>query len=481
MSDHVPPHSRPGRLKKMAVVATAMTTSMLSVGFAEPSAAADTSACGSVPEGYNLIDDDKRILYGTEGNDFICGNERNNVIVGGGGDDIMIGLGGDDRFNGGDGNDVIKGGPGQDRIRGGDGDDVIFGDDGNDKLKGQAGNDILDGGAGDDSVFAGRGDDIAKGGSGNDLVSGNAGKDTVEGGEGNDTVRGKGGVDFIDGGPGNDLANGGAGQDACVAEELRLCENGTTTPVEPDPEPEPEPEPATPVEELTATIENSVLAKHNATSPWIGEAWAYIQANGTVQVSDLAGGTAGTVSSNCSFTSAALPACEADTFTMDPAFLTSESVIIHELAHVFEGTDGLPIGAGPFGKAQLYFEKTYGDVCNYAELMADAMLHSVDPDAFLYYWEVACAGDVPEKPTAADMAILNAALDGIDTGWFASNYTNGAQGWAAITNADPEGLLSYRLVTSQKDEFGGYCSVSHTMAVIFQATTDDNPFADGGC
>lgn len=235
---------------------------------------------------------------------------------------------------------------------------------------------------------------------------------------------------------------------------------------------------------LLGSVDN-VLSTHGPTHPWLIAAWDYISTSGEVVIDNLPGSTAGTVRSGCSYSSQSLPTCAATIFTMDQASLTNEDVIIHELAHVFEGTLALHEPGGAFAKTQLYFDTTYGSDCDSAEAMADAMLYDIDPTAFLYYWEIGCGASLPDQPTENDMAILQAGLAGGtgNSAWFDQNYTNGTEAWTAIFETN--GILAYYLLPGLADEFGGYCSVSHTMNVLFDLeagrVSDTNPFADGGC
>ncbi len=475
------------------------------LGLTATPVSAQEGECGAAPAGYRYISSNDRAIRGTPGNDFICAGPGPNNISGQGGDDIIFGGGGNDRIAGGKGNDIINGGAGNDQLRGGTGNDILDGGEGNDVLKGQPGADKLDGGAGDDDLRGGPGTDLVDGGENNDVVNGQGGDDEVLGGTGDDVLRGKDGDDDLIGGEGDDRANGGRGTDACDAEETVRCEptgepnpdpqpdpdpDPEPDPPAPDPDPEPDPEPPAPdpdpepdpdaeMAELVSTIEDTIIATYGDSHPWIPAAWAYISTNGQVKIADLANGTAGTVNSACRFSTANLPTCEAQVFTMDRDSLSNVGVIIHELAHVYEGTLALHNNGGPFAQAQLYFHETYGAGCSYAEVMADAMLYDVDPNAFLYYWQAGCASSLPNQPTAADMAVLQAGLSGADFAWFDETYTNGADGWTAIRNAP--GILTYQLITGLANEFDGYCSTSHTMQVVFGIQEDDNPFADGGC
>ncbi len=483
--NHLFPTSQTTSIGVVSVAALLVAVATAIAAATAAPAAAQATSCGNAPAGFVVIESDAAIIRGTSGNDYICAGPGNNRISALAGDDIVIAGGGDDRVAGGKGDDTLLGGSGKDRLRGGAGDDVLQGGDGDDLLKGQPGSDQLSGGDGNDDLRAGPGTDSVDGGPGDDVANGQGGNDQVLGGAGNDVLRGKNGADFLDGGTGDDRANGGRGSDTCVAEEQLKCEPQNPSP-EPEPEPEPpfDPDPDPEMTILTTSITN-ILDDHGPSHPWLLQAWDHISAQGEVVIADLPGSTAGTVETGCSFSTQELPTCEAVTFTMDRASLTDESVIIHELAHVYEGTLALHAPGGAFAKAQLYFDNTYGTGCDYAEAIADAMLHDVDPDAFLFYWEVGCANALPDQPTNADLNILRAGLAGGsgNTAWFDQNHADGAEAWTAMFDAS--NILSFYLVTGLRDEFGGYCSVGHTMSVVFDLqnniVSDDNPFADGGC
>lgn len=208
-----------------------------------------STACGTAPAGYNVIESNARYVIGTTGPDFICAGAGNNIIrakgkddiiyAGAGNDIIWAGYGhdmvfagpgndvinagggldtvsaaaGDDRVRGGTGPDVLFGGDGADEVIGGDGNDTIRGGDGNDSLSGLRGIDAIWGEAGDDSILGGRANDIIYGGAGADMVNGGAEDDFIGGGDGNDGLRGGEGTDTIVGGNGNDSLVGGGHND----------------------------------------------------------------------------------------------------------------------------------------------------------------------------------------------------------------------------------------------------------------------------
>ena len=102
-----------------------------------------------------------RIVYGTNGHDYIEGFSGGDVLVGGEGNDELVGLSGTDALYGEAGNDTLKGFNGNDRLYGGDGDDY---------LQGWSGQNILDGGAGNDSLLGSTGNDTYYYSSGMDFI-----------------------------------------------------------------------------------------------------------------------------------------------------------------------------------------------------------------------------------------------------------------------------------------------------------------------
>ena len=105
------------------------------------------------------INDENRVIDGTEKSDILVGSGCLDTIHGKGGNDFINGDGDGDRLYGDDGDDTIignfgsdqiYGGPGNDHLMGGDDSDIIFGEDGNDWLDGGTGDNIMKGGAGKD-------------------------------------------------------------------------------------------------------------------------------------------------------------------------------------------------------------------------------------------------------------------------------------------------------------------------------------------
>ena len=114
----------------------------------------------------------RRVLEGTDREDYIVGKDFDEVIRGYGGNDGLHGYGGDDE------------------IYGGEGDDALYGENGGDYIYGEGGSDFISGGSGDDHLDGGDGDDNIRGNAGSDVLRGGVGDDTLNGGEGSDTLCG---------------------------------------------------------------------------------------------------------------------------------------------------------------------------------------------------------------------------------------------------------------------------------------------------
>lgn len=100
--------------------------------------------------------------------------------------DCIFGTNDKDVIIGRDGEDFIKGKDDDDNINGGYGDDKIYGNDGHDNVQGGVGSDILTGDDGNDVLFGGFDDDYLSGADDNDELYGDFGQDILEGGKGAD-------------------------------------------------------------------------------------------------------------------------------------------------------------------------------------------------------------------------------------------------------------------------------------------------------
>ena len=167
-------------------------------------------------------DDDRDLVIGRGGNDYIftgddadtiSGGDDDDTIDGGIDDDSIDGDGGEDSIIGGHGSDTIDGGFGDDFIQA-DGSDLLFQnfDDSIDPIP-ENDRDLVFGGGGNDTIYGGDDDDTIEGGAGADEIYGGIDEDEIRGGSDNDTLYGEGGDDSLFGDAGDDTLYGGDGAD----------------------------------------------------------------------------------------------------------------------------------------------------------------------------------------------------------------------------------------------------------------------------
>jgi len=171
---------------------------------------------------------DKKMIYGTSGDDYFDGTALGEAYMAGDGNDTIYARQGDDMVYAGNGNDFIDSCEGNDIINGGDDNDKIWGNDGSDNIVGGSGDDEIHGGANNDTICGGSetltgdgknnlygdgGNDFITGGDNNDYIDGGDDNDVLDGGAGNDLLIGGAGDDYLTGGYGTDMLMGGAGND----------------------------------------------------------------------------------------------------------------------------------------------------------------------------------------------------------------------------------------------------------------------------
>ena len=127
---------------------------------------------GTNGDDYLEAGDGFNIIYGGEGNDTLAGGKDMDFMYGGDGDDLLLGRNGVNVLFGGNGNDTIYDGDDGSYLSGGDGDDFLYGGGGADVLDGGAGNDYLQGDHGDDTYIFGKGYDT-------DTINASSGNNTI--------------------------------------------------------------------------------------------------------------------------------------------------------------------------------------------------------------------------------------------------------------------------------------------------------------
>ena len=221
------------------------------------------------------------------------------------------------------------------------------------------------------------------------------------------------------------------------------------------------------------------VQQHEAEFPWLRTAWNHVRDD--VRLFDEAGGGATTVS--CGFFEPWEFECRTSKVAIGTRLnrVSMHELIrigVHELAHVYDhGTAFTPNTA--WGAVQLYFAVTYPR-CTFGgtEAVADAMLHLVDPDAFLtYYGPLSACPQTPVTPTDEDLEVLRSGLAGEVPDWYSEYINDGADLWRAFL--DSYGDLT--LLSNIMHEFGGLCRTDFLMHWTIAPSRSANPFKDSGC
>ena len=221
------------------------------------------------------------------------------------------------------------------------------------------------------------------------------------------------------------------------------------------------------------------VQQHEAGFPWLRTAWNHVRED--VRLFDEAGG--GTTTVSCGFFEQGEFECRTSKVTIGTRLnrLSMRELVrigVHELAHVYDhATAFTPDRA--WGAVQLYFAVTYPR-CTFGgtEAIADAMLHLVDPDAFLtYYGPLSACPETPVRPTEEDLEVLRSGLAGEVPGWYTEYISDGADLWRAFL--DSSGDLT--LLSNIMHEFGGLCRTDFLMNWTIAPPRSVNPFRDGGC
>ena len=224
---------------------------------------------------------------------------------------------------------------------------------------------------------------------------------------------------------------------------------------------------------------DQLVEESESAFPWLRIAWDHIRDD--VRLFDEAAGATTLVS--CGFSRPR----EYDCLTSELAIGTRLNRLsmsellrigVHELAHVYDQATALT-PARAWGAVQLYFAVTYPN-CHQGgeEILADTMLHLVDPDAHLtYYGPQSSCPDAPVTPTEEAKNILRTGLAGEVPAWYTQHVTDGAALWRLFRDA-PTNLA---LLSNLMNEFGGLCRTDFLRDWRLVPPRDSNPFRDGGC
>ena len=238
---------------------------------------------------------------------------------------------------------------------------------------------------------------------------------------------------------------------------------------------------------LRAFMERDIVEEYEGSHPWLRATWNHMNKEGFTLTTSS--GDSASVGLECSG-EIDLEKCSAVRMQVGDRNIYNESVLLHEMAHVFTMTNGLG-AAAPLGIAHLYLDsKDFQSArCSTAEIYADLLALSVSDTANVTYWE-RCNQDYQsgesDSLTGNALAVVRSALSGVLPQWFADYYNDSEANpdlervWEDVKLLDEEAtyLVAYRL----RDEFGGYCDGPKVADALDSDGSDiRNPWRDGGC
>ena len=252
----------------------------------------------------------------------------------------------------------------------------------------------------------------------------------------------------------------------------------------------------TPRNKLSVHIKQEIVDKYAAGNPWLLETWNYTNRESfeyhlgspggavfrTPFTEEDAGGT---------LIKMAVYRLSTDEHCIKDAYC--QSVLVHEMAHIYTLANGVSDNPGPLAIGHLYFDhfdeagpgcpstEFYAEV---AQLLVPTQWNDVTPDF------ARCGLTMDPSVLAEAEAVVGSVFSGEMPQWFYDTFQR-ADGsldyagiWAVVQNLPTGGYLRGIVVYQLKDEFGGYCSrrVARQSAFNYGEAADlGQPWRDGGC
>ncbi len=226
-------------------------------------------------------------------------------------------------------------------------------------------------------------------------------------------------------------------------------------------------------------------------SPWVRTAWDHISDEIIRLVApESLPNSAGITEMSCTTTTDKLRNCTANLIEVNALFREEAEVMLHELAHVYVQTTGLPSDKvrDALGAAWLFFyDKHYASnrsLCP-LELFADALVSLTMDTPTLPYYPSVCTSE--SAPPAQTTAVAQSVLDGEVSEWFTDNYCTATTAWAKVKSASGIGDAVQRmgrsmLVYNMQGLFGGYRSARIAAQAGYVAgNTETNPWNHTVC
>ena len=246
----------------------------------------------------------------------------------------------------------------------------------------------------------------------------------------------------------------------------------------------------TPINILTEHIEKRIVEQYNDEHPWLSEAWNYMRQSKMPIEHNPELEYIGWVQAEVQV-DYPLSRTRASYLQFSRLVDISDTLHIHELAHIYTFTNDLSKNPGGLAIAQLYFSRLAANSgsrdCKGFELYADAATAFVIPGGETGYWEDGCPFAGSSQSTPEALEVVGQAFAGRMPDWLHEAYGDADGGlnlahiWEDV-RAIEEGWLRVSVVYRLRNQFGGYCDAALVGATVFDANSNlINPWLDGGC
>ena len=246
----------------------------------------------------------------------------------------------------------------------------------------------------------------------------------------------------------------------------------------------------TPINTLIENIEKRVVEQYSDEHPWLSETWNYMRQNKMLIEHNSELEYTGWVQAEVQVDHP-LSRTRATYLQFSRLVAISDTLHIHELAHIYTFTNDLSKNPGGLAIAQLYFNRLAANSgsrdCKGFELYADAATAFVIPGGETGYWEDGCPFAGSSQSTPEALEVVRQAFAGRMPDWLHEAYgdadgsLNLAHIWEDV-RAIEEGWLRTSVVYRLRNQFGGYCDAALVGATVFDANSNlINPWVDGGC
>ena len=233
-------------------------------------------------------------------------------------------------------------------------------------------------------------------------------------------------------------------------------------------------------------IKENIVDRYGEQHPWIRATWNHTNRAGFSYVLGEAHGTA-VYLGRANDEGGVLNRVSAYAVTANPRQLWEayNPSHIHELAHIYTGSNRIVANPAPIGAGHLYFSKITGGECQPYELYAETAETLFFGNHYTQDNWVSC-DQVPKSATKEATKVVHQAFRGQMPDWFYDTFQDSSGQldyeaiWAAVNRIE-DGLTFLAVVNQFRYSFGGYCFEVNGEPDIPEDFLSGQPWVDGGC